>query len=470
MLLENLSKQELIAIIHQQAAVIEQLTARVEMLEKRLAINSHNSHRSPSSDGLKKKRRTQSERKASGKSPGGQLGHKGHHLPLSETPHQIIHHPVTHCSKCQTDLTARPIHQTHRRQVWDIPPLALEITEYQVEEKQCPCCGQANQADFPEQVQQPVQYGPRVQAMLVYLHHGQLLPYKRTMDLMQEVFGHTISQGTLDAIIRRTAQKVAPFVEEIKAQLLHSPIVHMDETGMRTFSSRQWVHVYATATETLYAIHPKRGKEAMDAIGFVSSYRGIAVHDAWQSYLTYTNSQHALCNAHILRELTYLHEQEKQEWALYFHQLLVQMKREVDLYKEIQIPVPEQIQKEWELAYDLLLHEASDGLLINYTHQQQKERKSMRRSPARLLLDRLVMHREKILFFLHDTRVPFDNNQAERDLRMIRVKEKISGLFRSEEGAHAFFMIRSFLSTAHKRGIGMLRALEQLVGQTPISL
>lgn len=463
MKLEDLSRRELIDIIHRQAAQIEQLNVRVSELEKRLAKNSHNSHKSPSSDGLKKKRRTKSERQVSGKPSGGQIGHTGHHLALSSAPDQIIYHAVTDCAGCGYDLADTAVQRMQRRQVFDIPPLALEVTEHQLEQKQCPCCGVKNKAVAPEHVTATVQYGHRVQALLVYLHHGQLLPYQRTMDVMRDVFGHTMSQGTLANLIQRTVTSVTPFVDAIKERLFQSAVVHMDETGMDVLPKRQWVHVYSTANETFYAIHPKRGKEAMESIGFVPAYRGIAVHDAWQSYFTYTNCQHALCNAHILRELTYLHEQEGQEWANHFHHLLVQMKREVDLYAQTQVPLPEVYKKQWENAYDLLLREASDGLQVNYTEHQQTERKSMRRSPARNLLDRLVMHREKILFFLRDPRVPFDNNQAERDLRMIRVKEKISGLFRSQEGAEAFFVIRSFLSTAQKQGERLLDALQRVV-------
>ncbi|WP_431027099.1 IS66 family transposase [Lysinibacillus sp. LZ02] len=466
MSLNHLSKQELIDIIQRQAALIDQLTARVAELEKQLAKNSHNSHKPPSSDGLKKQRRTKSERQASGKSPGGQPGHKGHHLALSPTPNEVVRHTVTDCANCGYDLSETPIHHVQRRQVWEVPPLALTITEHQAEHKKCPCCRMRNKALFPTHVAHTVQYGSRVQALLVYLHHGQLLPYQRTMDVMRDVFGHTISQGTLANIIQRTMDSIAPFVNEIKAQLLQSPVVHMDETGIDVLPKRQWVHVYSTAEETFYALHPKRGKEAIDAIGFVPTYTGIAVHDAWQSYFTYTNCQHALCNAHILRELTYLQEQENQVWAGVFHQLLIQMKKEVDVYAQARIPLSEAYKEQWAAAYDLLLKEASDSLQDNYTEHPQKQRKSMRRSPARNLLDRLVMHREKILFFLHDPRVPFDNNQAERDLRMIRVKEKISGLFRSDEGAQAFFTIRSFLSTAHKRGQRLLEALQQVLDKT----
>lgn len=408
------------------------------------------------------------ERQISGKPSGGQVGHKGHHLALSPTPNELVYHAVTECTGCGYNLIDTTIQQIQRRQVWDIPPLALEVTEHQIEQKQCPCCGIKNKAVAPAHVAHTVQYGSRVQALLVYLHHGQLLPYQRTMNVMRDLFGHTISQGTLANIIQCTMTSVIPLVDEIKEQLLQSPVVHMDETGMDVLPKRQWVHVYSTANETFYSLHPKRGKEAIDSIGFVNTYTGIAVHDAWQSYFTYTNCEHALCNAHILRELTYLHEQEGQAWAAVFHQLLVQMKKEVDLYAQTQVPLPQAYKQQWENAYDLLLREASDNLQVNYTEHQQKQRKSMRRSPARNLLDRLVMHREKVLFFLRDPRVPFDNNQAERDLRMIRVKEKISGLFRSEEGAKAFFIIRSFLSTAQKRGERLLDALQQVLEGTYI--
>lgn len=288
MRLEDLSKHELIDIIHRQAAQIEQLSRRVAELEKLLAKNSHNSHKPPSSDGLKKKRRTKSERQISGKPSGGQIGHKGHHLALSSTPNEVIYHAVTDCTGCGYNLADTTIQHVQRRQVWDIPPLALEVTEHQIEQKKCPCCGIKNKAISPTHVANTVQYGSRVQTLLVYLHHGQLLPYQRRMDVLPK---------------------------------------------------RQWVHVYSTANETFYSIHPKRGKEAMDAIGFVPAYAGIAVHDAWQSYFTYTNCKHALCNAHILRELTYLHEQEGQEWAALFHQLLVQIKREVDLYAQTEVPL-----------------------------------------------------------------------------------------------------------------------------------
>jgi transposase len=463
MSLEQLSKAELIAIIERQAVLIEQLTARVTELEKQLGKNSHNSNKPPSSDGLKKVRRTKSERKPSGKSSGGQPGHSGHHLPFSNQPDLEICYPVSACSQCGTDLSSQPVRTLEKRQVWDLPPLSLEVTEHQAEQKQCPCCRSIEKGTFPDQVRHRVQYGSGVQSLLVYLHHGQLLPYERTIDVMRDLFGQTISQGTLSNILQRTAASLEPEAEEIRSALLQSPVVHMDETGIDVLPKRQWAHVYSTPDETFYALHPKRGCEAMNAIGFLPAYKGIAIHDEWPSYFTYTSCLHGLCNAHILRELTYLHEQEKQPWAYDLHELLVEMKKAADLYGEAKLAVPEKKASAFVKQYRDVVWQASDTLIVSMTEHQRTQRKSLKRTPARKMLDRLIGHEEKILRFLHNPKVPFDNNQAERDLRMIRVKEKISGLFRSEKGAQDFMTIRSFLSTVRKQGLPLLNALKEAI-------
>jgi transposase len=237
----------------------------------------------------------------------------------------------------------------------------------------------------------------------------------------------------------------------------------MDETGIDVLPKRQWAHVYSTPDETFYALHPKRGCEAMNAIGFLPAYKGIAIHDEWQSYFPYTSCLHGLCNAHILRELTYLHEQEKQPWAYDLHELLVEMKKAADLYGEAKLAVPEKKASAFVKQYRDVVWQASDTLIVSMTEHQRTQRKSLKRTPARKMLDRLIGHEEKILRFLHKPKVPFDNNQAERDLRMIRVKEKISGLFRSEKGAQDFMTIRSFLSTVRKQGLPLLNALKEAI-------
>lgn len=463
MSLEQLSKAELIAIIERQAILIEQLTARVAELEKQLGKNSRNSNKPPSSDGFKKVRRTKSERKPSGKSSGGQPGHSGHHLPFSSQPDYEIGYPVSSCSKCGTDLSSQPVRALEKRQVWDLPPLSLEVTEHQAEQKQCPCCRSIEKGTFPGHVRHRIQYGSGVQSLLVYLHHGQLLPYERTVEVMRDLFGQTISQGTLSNILQRAALSLEPEVEEIRSAILSSPVVHMDETGVDVLPKRQWVHVYSTPDETFYALHSKRGCEAMNEIGFLPDYQGIAIHDEWQSYFTYTGCRHGLCNAHILRELTYLHEQEKQSWAYDLHELLIEMKKAADLYREAKLAVPEKKASAFVKRYRDIVWRASDTLKVSMTEHQRNQRKSLKRTPARKMLDRLIAHEEKILRFLHNQRVPFDNNQAERDLRMIRVKEKISGLFRSEKGTWDFMTIRSFLSTVRKQGLPLLDTLKETI-------
>ncbi|WP_245796560.1 IS66 family transposase, partial [Domibacillus antri] len=214
-----------------------------------------------------------------------------------------MYHSVSSCSQCGIDLSSQPVRALEKRQIWDLPPLSLEVTEHQAEQKQCPCCRSIEKGTFPDHVRHRVQYGSGVQSFLVYLHHGQLLPYDRTVEVMRDLFGQTISQGTLSNILGRTAASLEPEAEDIRAALLQSPVVHMDETGIDVLPKRQWVHVYSTPDETFYALHPKRGCEAMNKIGFLPAYKGIAIHDEWQSYFTYTDCQHGLCNAHILREL-----------------------------------------------------------------------------------------------------------------------------------------------------------------------
>jgi transposase len=460
---EQLSKKELIEIIEQQALLIQQLTARVEEVEKKLGKNSRNSHRPPSSDGFKKVRRTKSERSSTTKKTGGQPGHKGYHLPFSSQPDFQEVHALSDCSSCGCSLEQTPVDSYQKRQVWDLPPLSLRITEHQAEQKICPCCQQPQTASFPAHVEQRIQYGSGVQAFLVYLHQTQLIPYARTVEVMRDLFGHTISEGTLSNMIRRAAEKLDPLVEDIRKTILSSPVIHADETGMDVLPKRQWVHVYSTAEETYYAIHPKRGRAAIDDIGFLSAFTGTAVHDAWQAYFPYVNCTHALCNAHILRELTYLHEQEKQEWAGLLHQLLLEMKKQKELYQKAGLMPPPKVLAQLTARYDARVAEGCEKNPVVYSEETLKKKGSKKQSPARNMLDRLLLHREKILLFLKEPNVPFDNNQAERDLRMMRVKEKISGLFRSEAGAQAFCLTRSFISTIRKKKGNVLDSLVQAI-------
>lgn len=459
--LDALSREDLLQIIERQAERIARLETRITELERQVNKNSQNSHRPPSSDGLTKVRRTKSERSSTTRSTGGQPGHPGHHLSFSLHPDVQEVHPLTNCPSCGDSLASLPIVGYQKRQVWDLPPLSLQVTEHQAEQKICPCCQKKVTATFPSHVTHSVQYGTRIQALLVYLHHAQLLPYARTVELFRDVFHHSISEGTIANVVRRAYEALAPLEQIIKETVLVSPVLHVDETGMDVWPKRQWVHVYSTKKETYYAIHPRRGKEAINDIGLLPMYKGTAIHDAWQAYFPYTNCSHALCNAHILRELTFLHEHEQQDWAKSVHDLLIEMKRTKEGYESLGISPSEQEIASLETRFDDLIVEGCEKNPVQFSPETLKRKGSKKQSLSRNLLDRLQLHRDKVLRFLRETAIPFDNNQAERDLRMMRVKEKISGLFRSEEGAKAFCRTRTFVSTVRKQGLGILASLQK---------
>lgn len=459
--LDALSREDLLQIIERQAEMIARLETRITELERQVNKNSQNSHRPPSSDGLTKVRRTKSERSSTTRSTGGQPGHPGHHLSFSLHPDVQEVHPLTNCPSCGDSLASLPIVGYQKRQVWDLPPLSLQVTEHQAEQKICPCCQKKVTATFPSHVTHSVQYGTRIQALLAYLHHAQLLPYARTVELFRDVFHHSISEGTIANVVRRAYEALAPLEQIIKETVLVSPVLHVDETGMDVWPKRQWVHVYSTKKETYYAIHPKRGKEAINDIGLLPMYKGTAIHDAWQAYFPYTNCSHALCNAHILRELTFLYEHEQQDWAKSVHDLLIEMKRTKEGYESLGISPSEQEIASLETRFDDLIVEGCEKNPVQFSPETLKRKGSKKQSPSRNLLDRLQLHRDKVLRFFRETAIPFDNNQAERDLRMMRVKEKISGLFRSEEGAKAFCRTRTFVSTVRKQGLGILASLQK---------
>jgi transposase len=276
------------------------LEARVKELEEQTKKNSRNSSKPPSSDEFVKPK---SQRKKSGKSPGGQIGYKGHHLKMSDHPDRRVTHTIKSCFGCGKTLDDIPPTSTERRQVYDIPPPKMEVVEHLVESKVCPCCGMNNKASFPDGVTYPVQYGANLKGLLVYLNQYQMLPYERLVELMHDVFGHTVSEGTLYNTNCTVYESLETAENKIKDQLIGASVIHVDETGMHVEGKRQWVHVTATPKLTYYAYHAKRGSKATDEIAILPEFRGTAVHDFWKSYLNY-KCHHALCNAHHLRELT----------------------------------------------------------------------------------------------------------------------------------------------------------------------
>jgi transposase len=333
---------------------------------------------------------------------------------MVDSPDHTVIYRVSTCKECRRSLAEAPVTSYERRQVFDLPPLKVEITEHQAEVKRCPNCGCVNKAVFPEEVCQPVQYGPRFKATAVYLSNYQLLPLERQAELFADLFGHRLSQATLVNANQEAYIILEPVAEEIKQQLIAAPVIHCDETGLYVDSKREWLHVVSTEKLTCYATHPKRGQEATKEIGILPDFQGTTVHDFWKPYYQYACA-HALCNAHHLRELTGIAEQDKQQWPPEMKDLLLEIKWAVDEAKTKTNRLdPAQIQS-FEERYDQII---TQGLAENPPLQGQPGKRGRRKqSKAKNLLKRLQEHRQEVLAFMYDFRIPFDNNQAERDIR-----------------------------------------------------
>ena len=454
---ETMSRENLLAFIQHQAQQIEllkaqnaALQARVEKLEGQLAKNSSNSSKPPSSDGLKKP--APKSRRAKGKrQSGGQPGHQGETLKLVANPDEVIVHPVRACGHCQQDLAAVVPERFVKRQVFDMPPMRLQVTEHQAEVKQCPGCGRWSRADFPDGVQAPTQYGPNVLAQAVYLHSYHLLPLARIREWFQDCVGQGPGEGSIQRALMQMADAVAPALDVIYEGLTRSAVVQCDETGLRITSGLRWLHTVSTPALTYYTVHRKRGDEALLDAGVLPNCQGWAMHDGFKPYFGFETVRHALCNAHHLRELQFAVEQYQAAWAEQMHALLLEMKHQREAH-DLSAETIGQL----EIRYDALV----DAGLTAFPLQPRppNPRGRWAQHPVTNLLLRLRDHRDAVLAFLHHPEVPFDNNLAERDLRMMKVKQKISGCFRSWDGAECFVAIRTYLSTARKQGFPMLAA------------
>jgi len=450
-------------IIETNAKRTALLEERIKELEARLNKNSRNSNKPPSTDEFVKPK---SSRKKSGKATGGQKGHKGHTLKMTDEPDQTVKHSVATCRGCGHSLEEVPPHEVERRQVFDLPPLKIIATEHQVESKVCPDCGLENKASFPERVDLPVQYGNNLKGLLIYLNQYQMIPYERLVELVQDVFGHPISEGTLFNANRAAYEALASAEEEVIKQLINSSVIHVDETGMRVEGKRQWLHVTSTEALTHYAYHAKRGAEATADIGILPEYKGVSVHDFWKPYLKY-DCDHALCNVHHVRELTGIIEQTGQQWPQEMLDLLLEIKTVVDERRAAATELnPEEI-KSFEHRYDQIIAKGYAENPPPPADSVKKTRGRKKQSKAKNLLDRLAEHQRETLSFMHNFNVPFDNNQAERDLRMMKVKQKISGVFRSDQGAKIFCRIRGYISTAGKNSIPVLEAVRIALEGSP---
>ncbi len=443
---------------------ISALSEQVKSLRDRLSKDSHNSHLPPSSDRFVRK--PKSLRQRSEKHSGGQPGHPGSSLSFSSTPDEVIEQQVERCEACQQDLQAVAACGRERRQVVDLPSPRLVVREYRAEQKQCPHCQHITVAAFPAGVQAPIHYGPHVGATAVYLVEQQLLPLARACEVMNDLLGVHMSEGTVCDLIQRCAGQLAPVEQQITEALKRAEVIHQDETGLYVAGKRHWMHVTCTPTLTHYHVDKSRGQAALEAIGILPYFTGISIHDGWASYFLY-DCQHAACLVHVLRDLVFLAEEQGAVWAADLKELLLDMKQATDQAREqgkLWLDPLEVV--DWETRFLELLDEGDR--LHPYAVAPPGTRGRCKQSAARNLLDRLRKHQQAVLAFLEDLRVDFDNNLAERDLRMVKVQQKVSGCFRSEAFAQAFSRIRGYLSTLRKQGIPLLSALQATLCGHPV--
>lgn len=447
--------------------VVEQ-AARLDELEAQLAKNSGNSSKPPSSDGLKKPKQTTSNRTPSGKKSGGQPGHKGASLTQVDNPDSVVLHPVSDCDACGLSLADIAVDGVEKRQVLDLPPLNLIVTEHQAEQKSCPC-GCITTAAFPPEAQAPVQYGPWVQSLVVYMSVYQFLPLGRLKDLFSELFGVRLSPATMKRMLSVAQMKTAPTVERIKNAIMLSALAHFDETGMRVEQSLHWLHSHSTQLLTFFAVSCFRGLKAMEEIGILPNFKGKAIHDAWAPYFSFEECLHFLCNAHHLRELRFVFEQHKEKWAGRMRALLLEIYRAVyEAKHKGEVGLSDYMLKKFARHYQLIILSGKKHHWRLGDPEQLGKRGRKKQHKGKNLLDRLDSNRDLVLGFARDFSIPFTNNLAEGDIRMNKVKQKISGCFRTKKGAAEFAHLRSYISTARKQEHAALTSIHAaLVGRAP---
>ena len=451
------TREELIALVAALKAESAALKARIAELERRLGLNSSNSGKPPSSDGLSKKPRIPgSLRGTSDKKSGGQVGHKGDTLRRTEKPDIIKRHTATCCAHCAAKLAASMAVGVEKRQVFDLPEPRLEVTEHQAEIYACEQCHGVTKAEFPEGVTSAVQYGSRVKAASIYLNAQQLIPEDRVAEVMADLFGAgLLCPASVASWGAAKAEELKPFVDHIAALVDRAPVRHLDETGFRVCGKTQWLHTASTLTLTHYRVSEKRGAIPTTLVG------GVIVHDHFKPYYTLSDVEHALCNAHHLRELKALIEIEKEPWAKKMFRLLLKANTAVQRAAAQGASFLADRAKRRILGlYDAIV---SRGLAF---HEQQPPlarragaRGKQARRPGHNLLIRLRDFKDDVLRFVSNFAVPFTNNQGEQDIRMMKVKMKISGGFRTQAGAETFAALRSVISTARKQAWNILRTL-----------
>jgi len=438
--------------------LVVELMERVEKLEDQLGKNSGNSSKPPSSDrSSQAKPKNRSLRGNSGKKSGGQKGHRGHTLKRTDNPDETITHRLEVCPGTGRKLTDADVVGKIRCQVFDIPEPKFKVTEHVYFVYRIPGGSGTVRRPFLPGASAPVQYGPRFGSLLIYLSDFQLIPLSRISQLSLDLYGQKISEDTINRFRKPCYEHLECFEEQLKKRLLQSPVLHADETGIRIETKTEWLHVLSNDEYTYLWASDHRGGKAIDEMGILRDYRGTLVHDCFKSYFT-LDCEHALCNAHLLRELNFFIEVKQHKWAAKMKALLCRALREPEATTA----------RGWKQRYARILSEAK----AEHPHvpaARRKGRRGRRAKPAvNNLIERFENRREDILRFITDNAVPFTNNQGERDLRMAKVQQKISGTFRTWGGARRFARIRSYISTARKHAVSIYDALFEAIQERPM--
>lgn len=448
--------ESLKVLIQQLLEEIDQLKAENAELRRRLGMDSTNSHQPPSSDGFKKKTTAPGLPKEDKKPNGGQTGHRGKTLKRVEQPDHITVHLPQNCTCCGRPFSTDEAHDIlQSRQVFDLPQPRLEVTEHRL--ARIECCGQAQEGTYPPAVTAAVQYGPGVRAWIVKLSVDHKMPMEQISQLFQDLYDYDLNSATVDDALARGYVLAAPVEAQVVAQLTEADRVHFDETGVRVAGKLRWMHVASTETLTHLFVHDKRGGEALHSEASVlKDFTGTAVHDCWGPYFSFTQVHHVLCGAHLLRELKGLWDNGV-VWAEAMHGFLL------DLYK---MPRPIVDFAPYRLQYHQILEKADQ----EEPPPKRSRRGKPKQSKGRNLLDRLRKHEDGVLAFACEPDIPFTNNQAERDVRPTKVKQKVSGCFRTKAGAQAYARLQGAISTFRKQGLNVFATLRDLFSHEPVVL
>jgi len=451
------------ALIVHLKSEIDTLKAKVATLEVRLGKNSQNSSKPPSTDAFTKPP-PRSLRRPSGRAPGKQSGDAGMRLEPAETPDDVVLHEPGACERCGLDLAGAPVSGERFRQVFDLPPIRLQVVEHRVLTRTCPC-GHRTEAPFPPEATATTCYGPRIQGLGAYLLHRQHLPVARTAELMADAFDAPVSTGWLASLATRAKALLEPFLETARRGLRHAPVVHFDETGARVDGVLRWVHVACTPGLTLLHLATGRSAESIGSGGILGhGFAGVAVHDGLPAYRKFP-VQHGLCDVHHLRELAGIAEATGQQWATGLAELLVEILVAVNEARHAgRTGLNKRVLRGYRRRYRRLV---AEGTRLNPLPPPTGKRGRPALGTVRSLLGRLDANRDDVLRFASDLRVPFSNNEAERAIRMVKLQQKVSGSWRSWEGAEAFLAIRSYVGTARKQGANTLRALQDAFAGEP---